>query len=345
MKIVYDDIIYSLQKSGGISELWSCVTRSLSSHPITHLVYRKSISNNLFVEEKNHSYIDCSSRLLLLKRYFNVRFKSDEPFIFHSSYYRTCTNPNAINVTTVHDFMYEYFHKEWKSNLHKIQKRNAVMNSDGIICISQNTANDLRKFYPEVKGTIRVIYNGYDDTTYRFFYKERKKQLLYVGGRRHHKNFRFAAELCKHLKDYTLVIVGGGDLQADELNLLSGIRYTKKGYTSKEELADLYNSSFMLLYTSNYEGFGIPPIEAQACGCVVACQNVSSLPEVVRDTTVFIKKDDIDGSVRQILSCEDPQTYSRYQALGLDNVKRFSWEKCASEYFSFYETLFQQKKS
>lgn len=338
MKIIYDDIIYSLQKAGGISELWSNV--STQPEKAFHLIYDNAKDNISFKINSKHLYHYLNSKRLFFKRYLNIKLKEESPFIFHSSYYRFAKDKRAINVTTVHDFMYEIYRKDFKSYLHKWQKKRAIIHSDGIICISENTKKDLLHYCPSTKGKIIVIYNGFDDKEYYFENVPREKTIVYVGGRTGYKRFNIAIKIAKRMHDYQLIIVGGGDLTKNEIYMLKDVNYKKIGYASIGDLRDIYNRSFALLYTSEYEGFGITPIEAQACGCLVACQNTSSLPEVVGNSACTIDPNNLDSTVSALKRYEDPTSYRLIQKKGFENCQRFSWTKCAKEYIDFYHELF-----
>lgn len=346
IQIIYDDIIFSLQKAGGISVVFTELYKRIKDNTF-HYLYDNANENFFYDENLFANKKILSSSFLNLKRYLNPIVQKDEPFIFHSTYYRTCKNKNAINITTVHDFTYEYYRMDFASNLHKWQKRNAVMNSDGVICISENTKKDLVKFYPNYKGKIKVIYNGYNSENY--FYKpeiKKTKNILFVGARTSYKRFDFAVDLCKELSDVKLLVVGGGNLNETEqsmLNLKLPGRFEKLGFLSDEQLCDLYNSAFFLCYPSEYEGFGIPILEAQACGCPVVCQRKSSVPEVASDAGVYIDSNDFDESVRVVKKLYDSLFYESVKNKGLENVKRFSWEECAKETYNFYEEIFRSK--
>ena len=346
MHIIYDDIIYSLQKSGGGSVYWTEIIRR-NKRQAEHYAY-DSAKDNFFYDEENLPNLHIwSSLFLIAKRYFNVRFRHrNEPFIFHSSLYRLCKNKNAVNITTVHDFVYEYYRKDLKSNLHKMQKKKAVLHSDGVICISENTKKDLLKFYPNFRGKIKVIYNGY--STDKYFYKpqiEKTRNVLFVGARTDYKRFDIAVSLIKAMPDCRLMIIGGGDLTETERGFLESnlpCRYEKKGYVPDEELCDLYNAAFFLCYPSEYEGFGIPMIEAQACGCPVVCSPKSSIPEVTDGSAVYIDSEALDVSLENVNRLFDVSFYRAMQQRGLQNVKRFSWDICADEVTQFYDEVFSQ---
>lgn len=321
MQIYYDNIIYSLQKTGGITTYWNELIKR-----INEINFIKSIS------KKN--------------RYKDVFVDSSEKFIFHSSYYRICKNKSAINITTVHDFTYEYYRNDLKSLVHKMQKKRAVRKSDGVICVSENTAMDLRKYYPWYKKPIKVIYHGFSDE-YKLLKIERKPFFLFVGARGNYKNFELAVKIINKINGVKLVIVGGGDLSDTEIYLLNSSipeRYEKKGFVENSELSILYNQARGLLYTSDYEGFGIPALEAQSCGCPVICQRKSSLPEVVLDSAVYIpstlEATDLNA-VQLLVTNED--FFNQKQKEGYENIKRFSWDKCAKETYKFYEEIYNKK--
>lgn len=341
--IVYDDITYSLQRAGGISLYWTELLKR-SPRDAKHIIFDNA-KTNLFYD----SDLICNERiesksLFMLKRYKNIEYNFNVLFLFHSSYYRFCKSPNAINVTTVHDFTYEMFDKRLVGNLHKIQKRRAIMHSKGVICISENTKRDLLKFYPEYHGKIVVIYNGYDIKTYYVDKDvEKEKVIVFVGARTYYKRFDIAVEIVSLMPEYRLEIVGGGVLNAEEKTLLDrklSNRYHKHDFVSNDELRKIYNRAFCLIYPSEYEGFGIPVIEAQACGCPVVCQALSSIPEVAGDAGVYISsKDDILENVKRVERLKDSAEFERVRQLGLDNVKRFSWDKCAEETQKFYREI------
>lgn len=342
MKIIYDDVIYSLQKAGGGSVYWTEVTKRNKRDSI-HYAYDNATENFFYNEENFNINKKWSSFFLIIKRYLNLYFNENKPFIFHSSLYRYCINKNAINITTVHDFTYELYRKDLKSILHKIQKKRAVLHSDGVICISENTKQDLKKFYPKYRGIIKVIYNGYN--TDNFFYEpeiKKTKKMLFIGARTDYKRFDYAVELCSKLEKYDLVIVGGGDVSESERKLLDEKlqnKYEKMNYLSDSDLRRLYNSAFCLLYPSEYEGFGIPIIEAQACGCPVVCQAKSSIPEVTKDSAIYVDSNSIEESIKSIKKLESDVIYSQFVKKGFENISRFSWDQCAKEVDDFYSEV------
>lgn len=321
---------------------WSELKSENQKYVSTELLY-EGCTDNIFFTDK---MAKCSKKGVL-QRYLSPSVRSDEPFVFHSSYYRICKAKNAINITTIHDFTYEKFRKDIVSLIHKFQKRYAILHSAGIICISQNTYRDFMEMYPRYAGLVRVIPNGFSGDY--FVLPDRKPALpsgtvLFVGARSGYKNFDYAVRLVSQLGNYSLSIIGGGELSRNEIDSLNEFlpgRYTVEGAVDNAKLNQLYNESFCLLYPSLYEGFGIPVLEAQAAGCPVVCTNSSSLPEVAGSAAVFITGNDIAGDADKVSQLKDAVIREKLIANGLDNVKKYSWKRCSRETFGFYEEVFE----
>jgi len=342
MKIIYDDIIYSLQRSGGISLYWSQLETHLKQD--IRLLY-KNCEDNIFLPKSSIVREVKDGGPIFLERYKNIILREKAPFIFHSGYYRYCKNKNAINITTIHDFTYEHYRHDIKSIAHKIQKKKAIYHSAGIICNSENTKKDLLGFYSDFKGKIKVIYLGLSDDYYPLNIPK-KNYVIFIGGRTGYKNFSYAIKLMQKLPELDLQIISGSKLTKKEHVLLQDAipgRYEYFSSLSNNELNIKYNEAKYLLYPSLYEGFGVPVIEAQAAGCPVVCCNISSLPEVGGDAAVYISGKNIEDDFKKIEQLNNRLYYKNVLEKGFENCKRFSWEKCAEETYSFYQEVFDLK--
>ena len=285
-----DCIIFELQRAGGISVYWAEILKRLKSESGSAVFYGHE-NDNIFYDRlsfylRKEAYPDFVKRRYLPFKDNNLK-KLNNNYIFHSSYFRYSNDSNAINITTVHDFTYEYFSSGLKKFVHGIQKKKAVRKSSGVICVSENTKRDLLNFYPWVNPeSVRVIYNGVGDEFFPIdnpidslegFLKQdfSKPFLLFVGDRSSYKNFYIFIGLANFFKDFDLVVVGGGSFNQDEQRHLSGIFTRVKSFqgVSSEVLNYLYNSAFCLVYPSSYEGFGIPILEAMKAGCPVVSTN------------------------------------------------------------------------
>lgn len=358
--VVFDNIIFSLQKTGGISVVWfELINRIFKDEEveISFWEYHGAIAN-IFRKKinltRNVVYLK-SSFNMSLKRYINPVVKKDGKFIFHSSYYRICRNKNAINITTVHDFTYEYFFGGVKRMVHSWQKARAIKRADYIICISENTKKDIVRFFPFVdESKIRVIYNGVssdfcvldrkwliNDLPY-----EKYSYILFVGSRAAYKNFALCVETVAKTS-FNFVIVGN-ELTKGEILLLDTKlgkhRYQYVGRVSNKELNTLYNYAFCFLYPSSYEGFGIPILEAQNAGCPVIAYNNSSIPEVIGETPLLINSLEIS----EILSClqllENLENREQIICKGCENAERFSWNKMYRQVLDLYIEAFNTIK-
>jgi len=342
MKIIYDDIVYSLQRSGGISLYWSQLETHLKQD--TRLLY-KNYENNRFFPKSSIVQEVKNENFVLFERYKNISLPEKKTFIFHSSYYRYCKNKNAVNVTTVHDFIYEYFRHDIKSIAHKIQKKNTIYHSDGVIFVSENTRNDFHKLFPHYKGVEKVIYHGIV-SDYKNLNIPKKNNVVFIGSRAKYKNFFYAVNILQKLPQFKLQIIGGGPLSRIEIANLDRCipnRYEYCQSLSNKELNTKYNEAFFLLYSSFYEGFGFPVVEAQAAGCPVVCCNTSSLPEVGGDAALYILGKDIEEDLKKIELLNDKVFYNNILKKSFENCKRFSWEKCAEETYNFYQEVYNLK--
>lgn len=361
MKIYFDNIIFSLQKSGGISIYFYEIFKRFHKDNLNFKVI-DSIKN----ENKNIFYrnLDLSKNLIKenlnvsnkFLRYLDVQIHDKEKFIFHSSYYRVCSSKNAINVTTVHDFTYERYFKGIKKVVHSYQKRRAILKSDLIICISENTKKDLLYFIPEAKNKkIEVVYNGVSDE----FYKKEKienefdqkysqqKYILYVGARRGYKNFNLALDVLAELKnDFKLIFVGGEKLDKDEKQKIEKLldrNYEHLVGISIENLNSLYNYAFCLIYPSEYEGFGIPIIEAMKAGCPVIAYKNSSIPEVA-GPSLLVKNNIVKNYLDKIGELKNIKNRIYIAEEGRKFSENFTWNKVANQLIINYKKLIKDLK-
>lgn len=285
-----------------------------------------------------------SRKFMNLKRYLNPKVNSSEPFIFHSSYFRTCNNPLAINITTVHDFTYELYVKNpIKRWIHCWQKHRAIRKADIVVCISENTKKDLFKFLPDVlHEKVHVIYNGVDDSFFQLNDNTTESYVLYVGNRDPYKNFDKTIQPVSEL-GLSLHIVGA-PLNKKEKRMLQkyNCSYIHHGHVSNEELNSLYNHALCLLYPSEYEGFGLPVIEAQKAGCPVIAFNGSSISEIIEDKTLLLQSTDKEEIKSKIQQIRDDCFRLKCINWGLKNAAHFSWNKMATDYIRIYQQVTEE---
>ncbi|UUC46280.1 glycosyltransferase family 4 protein [Flavobacterium cerinum] len=358
MKIIFDNIVYNKASNGGVSNYWFELTKYLLEQQKDELLFfdynnqRNFHRNNL--ELPTESIITTSEKLSFLERIYPISFKSDEKFIFHSSYYRSISGTkNEIGITTVHDFTHSYYSPFVKKVLHNKIKYGSIKSSKGIICISNNTYKDLLKFCPPKKDQkVAIIHNGVSDEYFPIvenrtsekeflqrFQLEEQKYLLYVGSRANYKNFPLATALLNKTTDMKLVVVGGNftkaELQTLDQNLLK--RIVVMTDIDNATLNVLYNFANAFIYPSSYEGFGIPIIEAMKAGCPVLSLNNSSITEVSGGVALLYDQINADDFKKGLDRLNDKSYRQDIIERGYIQAGKFSWQKCCEETRSFYQ--------
>lgn len=346
--IVFDNIVFALQSAGGISVVWQNLLDGALKKDRFERTFLEYPNSNIFRKDiyiPQNEIIQDTLGFLNYKRYINPKCSHIEGnFIFHSSYYRTCANPLAKNVTTVHDFTYDYFSHGIPKAVHCYQRNRAIMESDVIVCISNNTKRDLLKFVPEVDHQkIHVIYNGVSNEYQPIPQKNQRYNdyIMFLGSRCDYKNFRFAVEAVKQTS-FNLLICGN-ELSKDETFFLDEMlgceRYEVKVRPTNHELNELYNSVFCLIYPSSYEGFGIPILEAQRAGCPVVALKSSSIPEIIGNDNLLMNTLTFTDFKNKINILCDQKNREEVIEAGLENSQQYSWDKMSHEYMDLYDSL------
>jgi glycosyltransferase involved in cell wall biosynthesis len=264
--------------------------------------------------------------------------------------------PKDIQTTvTIHDLAFKYFPdhfpKKDQRRLHMFADF-AVKKADKLIAVSESTKRDILKWYPGIQESkIKVIYHGFDDGLFRnaiadehvlHQYRIKSKQyLLYVGAIQPRKNIMILldafTEARKNNPDMKLVLAGEKAwLWKETLEAIENHPFKNDiivtGKVSFLVLATLYASAKMFIFPSLYEGFGIPVLEAMAAGVPVVCSNNSSLPEVGGDAVLYFESSDAIALANHIESLwRDDALCQTMIAKGFENIKKFSWDKCAKE--------------
>ncbi len=363
MQILYDGFIYSLQSVGGINRYFLNVINRLPEEYIPVLTVPGSNKLN-FPSHVNLELLKFKrfrpSRLSsnLEKIYFYGALKLKGTFdLQHPTYYSMLT-PNKYNpvkspmIRTVYDMIHELYPETMDPTGYQVAlKKKTIANADYIICISENTKKDLINYYAVPEEKIQVIYIATDFLIEMSYGPESvpdRPYFLYVGGRETaYKNFfGFLESLAKVVKtnpDIGLCVVGSQFTEVESqfinsLNLSTNV--INFGYVPDNQLAKLYRQSLAFVYPSLYEGFGIPPLEAMACGSLVVTTNRASLPEVVGDAAILFdpdSKDELAFILEQITKGFNQR--QEFVAKGFERANLFSWDKTASQTISLYRTL------
>ena len=343
MRIVYDNIIFSSQKSGGISVVWGELLRRALRDGLDLSFVEFTPTDNLVRQDlqiPRQLVRQTPASLRKLFKYLPVFASGREDFLFHSSFFRTCPNPHAINITTVHDFTNELYQTGSGARKERWIKHKAIRQSDFIICISDNTRSDFFRFFPDFpRERVRVIYNGVSDSFHPVDRGELDRPgsyLLFVGDRGGYKHFDVMPDLIR--RSGLELVFTGNPLSATEETMIAGIEHKchYAGRVDTDELNRLYAGAFALVYPSAYEGFGLPVLEAQKAGCPVIACKASSIPEIIGETPLLIDRPSAEAIIPKLRLLEDDSVRARVTRDGERNAARFSWDKMYQEVVSLY---------
>lgn len=349
MNILYDGFIFGLQGSGGINRYFSELISRLPAED-RPAIYG-SLSGSL--QSPHHP------RLTVRGPFRFGRFS--EPFVgkwassfdvFHPTYYHL-TPPlvwpraRAPVVLTVHDFTFRRLgHRYAKSAKLLAAQKEAIERADLILCVSRSTQSDLEEFHPQAAARSRVIYLAAPNLSPANPHCADTPYVLFVGSRSFYKNFSLAVRALAVIakRDIRLrLLVAGTAMTDSELKLIreEGVAdlVTLVQSPGDEELAGLYAGALCLLYLSEYEGFGLPVLEALSQGSPVVALNVSSIPEVVGPGGILLDPQGADpetvaDAVQKIF--DSPSLRQTFVSAGRRHAASFSWERTALETLEAY---------
>ncbi len=285
--------------------------------------------------------------------------------LFHFPHYNVPWMEPENSVVTVHDLIHFHFPEYYggvKVKLAKGVLENAVKKASRIIVDSQATANDLVQMFPGMNEKVRIIHIGVSEffgpqpvETVDAFKKQQNlgQYLLYVGNRKPHKNLERLLKAYAGLKTkfpaLQLVIVGKRFDEQDEVTrLIKELRLenvVEIERASDNEILHLYCGAEALVLPSLYEGFGLPPLEAMACGTPVVVSNTSSVPEVVGEAGVYVDPYnvvDITRGVYQVLTDQNLRHHLREK--GLVQARLFTWEKTTRQTLEVYQEVVERPR-
>jgi glycosyltransferase involved in cell wall biosynthesis len=284
--------------------------------------------------------------------------------VFHMPHYDFPLSYRGPLVVTIHDIIHslfpEYSTKPFSKLYSSFVINRAVTRASKIIVVSKNTEADLVKHFPKAAGKTVVIYPAVDVTfkpksdadIERVLkkYELKKGYLLYVGNLRASKNSKRLIEAYRKLRKEDqrvppLVLVGKNFYKPGELvdsERDSGIISINSA--DMVDLPALYSSSKLFVFPSLYEGFGLPPLEAMACGAPVLVSRAASLPEVCGDAAEYIEdpKDVVEIAQKMKSLLENDVQRKSLSEKGAEQSKKFTWSNFAQKTWSLYEQVAQE---
>ena len=263
-------------------------------------------------------------------------------------------------VVTIHDLIYYLYPEECPSIAAHYYARfmlnYAIRHARAILTVSEHSQRDLQRVFHAPPEKIRVIPNGADELchcpptnaadTLKERYGIKGRYVFYVGKHHGYKNITTLVQaFMTHQEVYQqtqLVIAGKRDQRRYELYDLAarldpGGRIIFTDFVEDDGLFDLYRGASLFVFPSLYEGFGLPPLEAMACGVPVICSNAASLPEVVGDAAILadpLNIHEMADAMRVVLT--DAALHRSLQVKGHAQTRRFSWEHAARDLLQGY---------
>lgn len=297
-----------------------------------------------------------------------VRYRASQLDLVHFTNAIVPPIRTTVYVTTIHDL-----HSVVQNNLwagyqlyRRILLSLSCRRADRVIAVSNHTKKDIVKLFGVSESRIDVIYHGVgedfkrlDSDVCREYMAKRfgvaDDYLLCLGQFKPRKNVRGLIRAFHRLKrrpggiHHKLVLAGEeGWMENDVVRLIRELGLSEDtmilGYVPQSDLPLLYNAASLFVYPSFYEGFGLPILEAMACGVPVVCSNATSLPEVAGDAAIQVDPHDLSalaGAIRAVLT--RPCLREELVQKGLVRARAFSWQDTARKTLQVYQTAFQSR--
>ena len=366
MRVLYDHQIFSQQQYGGISRYFYELIKRF-----------EGIQNSCEVATlfTNNAYYNQEVDLKLKSFFPNINFRGKERIlksinkevsnlkigkgrfdVFHPTYYDPYffkSIKERAFVVTFYDMIHEKLScqfEDLKSDT-KIfdNKKRLLEHSAKVIAISETTKQDIIEIFGVDSDKIEVIYlgNSLINTNSIYTRMVAEDYILFVGNRGIYKNFNFFVMAIADLlinNNLILICAGGGNFTMQELNLLRSLNIQNKVIFKRiikdDILANYYEHALFFCFPSLYEGFGIPVLEAFACGCPVLLSKGGSLPEIGGDAVLYFdptNKDSLLSEANKLLN--DGLLRKKLVEKANARLLQFSWDKTYQDHIKIYESI------
>lgn len=267
------------------------------------------------------------------------------------------------SIVTIYDMVYKLYPETMAQDnldlLNKIMPR-SVSESTKILTISENSKHEISEILDISPEKIAIAYPGYDPTVFKILPTEQlaeplkrfgleKPYILYLGTLEPRKNIerivKAYASLTQIQQEFDLVLAGSIGWKSEQIfELIDHYKIKENvlitGYITQAEQVALYNKASCFVFPSLYEGFGMPALEAMACGCPVITSNTSSLPEVVGSAGLLVNPLEIDElsiAIEKVLS--DNALRATMKNKNINQIEKFTWKNTASSVIELYQSL------
>jgi glycosyltransferase involved in cell wall biosynthesis len=356
----------NVEKKVGVSvytwELLARFQKKASGESVCYVYLKDQPRADMPPETAHFKYLVVKGKIAWSRVWLPLHFllRRSKPDVFFSpAHYSPLWLPCPL-VVTIHDLAYIYFPDEFlKKDQYKlfVWTKESVDKAKIIITVSKSTKDDVIKHYHIPEDQVQVIYNGFqsyprakdDERILKKYGVDKQKYLFFVGTLQSRKNIVRLIEAFHALRstypDLLLLLSGRRGWLYDKMleriqQLHLGDYVRELGFVPDADLASLYAHAQCFVLPSLYEGFGIPVLEAMAQGTPVVASNNSSLPEIGGEACLYVDAHDtmqIATAIERILT--DKELQRSLIMKGKVNVKRFSWDTCASETFALLKQV------
>jgi len=253
-------------------------------------------------------------------------------------------------IVTIHDiipFKYpvNYKYKKYYNIILPLM----VKNSKHILTISEFSKKEIASYFGIDENKISIIYNGVNEKFKPKKLQKKTKYILAVSSLAFHKNFIKLIEAFSYLKtkNIELYIIGEPNIKVFGKDSIKILNYIKNAENIKfwrriddDTLIELYSNALCFVYPSLYEGFGLPPLEAQACGCPIVISDIPVFKEIYEDSALYfnpLNPYDIADKIDQVIN--DENLRNTLIEKGFENSKKYKWEKSAEQFFKVLEKV------
>lgn len=301
----------------------------------------------------------------LLRRPQEKLFAGSQRYVdvFHATDHLLPFLPNTRTVFTLGDLTFlshAHTHATLNRTFLRLMMPHFLRRADGIIAISESTRRDMERHYGPLATPSRVIYPGVHKRFHpvtdeglldgvRARYQLPDRFVLYVGTIEPRKNLPVLLRAFQQAAvEGVKLVIGGkkGWMYAETFALAQSLGLAERviftGFVADDDLPALLSLADLFAFPSQYEGFGLPVLEAMACGAPVITSDISSLPEVAGDAALLVDPTDVNAlaqAIRRVLG--DAGMRSAMGEKGIRQAGRFSWQRCAQETLAFYEEIAQ----